>query len=400
MINQQILDYVKQQMQLGVSQEQIKNSLVANGWQASDVQEAFGTISSSTATISTNIPSAPSASYAGFWLRVAASLIDAFIFGLVSAVLVSIYSWFSADSAKPLLGITQLAVWVLYFPFMESRGGATFGKKLVGIRVQNANGETLSFGRSLARSFSKTISATIFMIGFVMVGFTEKKQGLHDIIAGCVVVKENNTNAGKIWAIIILIVVVCIGTLVMVGAKFLSVISGALSDSNVRISTSSEQNDSALIPLTTEEYDALFAEEISGLEDEEDYDGPSTYAGPALIAFDDFWGLNVAIPPITNLGSSRDYAWIELSSVISKDGQEILNSESPFEKDMFFKKLSLQTKTQPFEFLYDHRQISLVSGAKKSDIQTIKGTLFIKIPLDSKDSKKFYEQSYPFTITN
>jgi uncharacterized RDD family membrane protein YckC len=399
MINQQILDYVKQQMQQGVSQEQIKNSLVANGWQASDVQEAFSVLSGGIGTIPTSTPSAPSASYAGFWLRVAASLIDAFIFGLVSGVLVFVYSLFSSANTEVLLNITYLIVWTLYFPFMESRGGATFGKKLVGIRVLNANGEALSFGRSLARSFSKFISATIFMIGFIMVGFTEKKQGLHDIIAGCVVVKGDNTSAGKVWAIIILILVICVGTLVMAGAKFLSVITGMLSDSNIQ-STSTRQSDAMVIPMTTEEYDALFAEQITGLENEKDYKGPSTYAGPALITFDDFWGLNIAMPPITNLGSSRDYAWIELSSVTSKDGQEILNSESAFEKDMFFKKLNLQTKMQPFEFLYDHRQIHLVSGAKKSDIQTIKGTLFIKIPLDSKDSENFYEQSYPFTITN
>ncbi len=399
MINQQILDYVKQQMQQGVSQEQIKNSLVANGWQASDVQEAFSTLTSGTATIPTSTPSTPSASYAGFWLRVAAALIDAFIFGLVSGVLVFVYSLFSSANTEVLLNITYLIVWILYFPFMESRGGATFGKKLVGIRVLNANGEALSFGRSLARSFSKFISATIFMIGFIMVGFTEKKQGLHDIIAGCVVVKGDNTSAGKVWAIIIFILVICVGTLVMAGAKFLSVITGVLSNSNIQ-STSTGQSDAVVIPMTTEEYDALFAEQITGLENEKDYKGPSTYAGPALITFDDFWGLNIAMPPITNLGSSRDYAWIELSSVTSKDGQEILNSESAFEKDMFFKKLNLQTKMQPFEFLYDHRQIHLVSGAKKSDIQTIKGTLFIKIPLDSKDSENFYEQSYPFTITN
>lgn len=399
MINQQILDYVKQQMQIGVSQEQIKNSLVANGWQASDVQEAFSVLSGGTATILTNTPSAPSSSYAGFWLRVAASLIDAFILGLVSGVLVFVYSAFSSANTEILLNITYLIVWILYFPFMESRGGATFGKKLVGIKVLNANGETLSFGRSLARSFSKFISATVFMIGFIMVGFTEKKQGLHDIIAGCVVVKGDNANAGKIWAIIILIIVICVGTLVMVGAKFLSVITGALSNSNIQ-STSTRKSDTMVIPMTTEEYDAMFAEKITGLENEKDYKGPSTHAGPALIAFDDFWGLNIAMPPITNLGSSRDYAWIELSSVTSKDGREILNSESAFVKDMFFRKLNLQTKKQPFEFLYDHRQIHLMSGWKNSDIRTIKGTLFIKIPLDSKDSEKFYEQSYPFTITN
>lgn len=44
MINQQILNYIKQQMQQGVSQEQIKSSLAANGWQPQDIEEAFNNI--------------------------------------------------------------------------------------------------------------------------------------------------------------------------------------------------------------------------------------------------------------------------------------------------------------------------------------------------------------------
>ena len=48
MVNQQLLDYVKQQLQQGVSREQIKSSLMANGWQAQDIDEAFSTINTST----------------------------------------------------------------------------------------------------------------------------------------------------------------------------------------------------------------------------------------------------------------------------------------------------------------------------------------------------------------
>ena len=55
MINQQILDYIKQQVQQGVSREQIKSSLMTNGWQASDIEEGFNAIGSG----SSGIPLAP-----------------------------------------------------------------------------------------------------------------------------------------------------------------------------------------------------------------------------------------------------------------------------------------------------------------------------------------------------
>ena len=152
MINQQILDYIKQQIQQGVSREQIKSSLMTNGWQASDIEEGFNAIGSG----SSNIPLAPLAnvgptsnftnsatpiSYAGFWLRVAASLVDGFIVNLIFALLGFLYFWFFAknnpslsNSTSTVMGILYFIMWILYFPFMESRGGTTFGKKIVGIK--------------------------------------------------------------------------------------------------------------------------------------------------------------------------------------------------------------------------------------------------------------------------
>ena len=102
MINQQILDYIKQQVQQGVSREQIKSSLMTNGWSSSDIEEGFNAIGPG----SPGIPVAPVAnvgpmssfsnstmpiSYAGFWLRVAASLVDGFIVNLIFALLGFLY---------------------------------------------------------------------------------------------------------------------------------------------------------------------------------------------------------------------------------------------------------------------------------------------------------------------
>lgn len=79
----------------------------------------------------------------------------------------------------------------LYFALMESSAKrATIGKMLLGIVVTDLGGNRISFGRATARFWSKIISGLILYIGFIMAGFTEKKQGLHDIIAGTLVLKK------------------------------------------------------------------------------------------------------------------------------------------------------------------------------------------------------------------
>jgi uncharacterized RDD family membrane protein YckC len=74
----------------------------------------------------------------------------------------------------------------LYFAGMESSGRqATFGKSVMSLRVTNYDGQRISFGHATGRFFAKLISGLIpFGIGYLMAGFTEKKQALHDLIAG------------------------------------------------------------------------------------------------------------------------------------------------------------------------------------------------------------------------
>jgi uncharacterized RDD family membrane protein YckC len=67
---------------------------------------------------------------------------------------------------------------------------ATVGKKMFGLEVTGLAGQRISFARATGRHFAKNISLFALGIGFVMIGFTEKKQGLHDMIAGCFVVQK------------------------------------------------------------------------------------------------------------------------------------------------------------------------------------------------------------------
>lgn len=114
--------------------------------------------------------------YAGFWKRFIAYLIDVIIL-IIPLLLASII---------PFAGI--IVMW-LYFAVLESsESQATFGKRAMGIIVTDTDGRRISFGKATIRHFSKIISAIILLIGYLMIGFTKRKQGLHDMIAGTLVI--------------------------------------------------------------------------------------------------------------------------------------------------------------------------------------------------------------------
>jgi uncharacterized RDD family membrane protein YckC len=79
----------------------------------------------------------------------------------------------------------------LYFAFMEaSKYQGTLGKIVMGIKVTDQNGQRVSFSKALLRNLSKLISSLLLGIGYLMIIFDDKKQGLHDKIADTFVVKD------------------------------------------------------------------------------------------------------------------------------------------------------------------------------------------------------------------
>jgi len=137
--------------------------------------------------------------YAGFWKRFSAALIDGivttigcaiigFIFGFIFILSTGINDPDVLEFIGNILGI--FLVW-LYFSVMESSSSqGTFGKMAVGIKVTDLSGYRVSFGKATGRHFGKIISTIIFLIGFIMVAFTDKKQGLHDMMSGCLIVNK------------------------------------------------------------------------------------------------------------------------------------------------------------------------------------------------------------------
>jgi len=140
--------------------------------------------------------------YAGFWIRVVAAVID---FLLMFAALFPIRLLFGSlvtaigmNSQMPVHETLLVRRWVriaigvlLAFAYragMESSAfQATLGKLAVRLRVTDLEGKRISFGRAAGRYFAKFLSMLALGLGYVMVGFDEEKQGLHDRIAGTLV---------------------------------------------------------------------------------------------------------------------------------------------------------------------------------------------------------------------
>jgi uncharacterized RDD family membrane protein YckC len=167
-------------------------------------------------------PAAPDAPpYAGFWRRAGAFLVDAIIWlfvwnSILNVVALSFpgiikiaqnieaagggfhYKPTTDEAvllAKFFMVVMMISViWALVYDLIFLRRfSATPGKLLFGLRVEQADGEPLSFGRIVARTFAKLIAGlpTLF-IGFLIVAFDDQKRGLHDFFCKTRVVKKRD----------------------------------------------------------------------------------------------------------------------------------------------------------------------------------------------------------------
>jgi uncharacterized RDD family membrane protein YckC len=156
-----------------------------------------GYLASNVGTIEAAAYSGPVA-YGGFWRRFVAYIIDVIIVYIVSIAagfvigVVLGFARVNSDIIGVAGGVLGFAIGILYWAVQESsEAQATLGKRALGMRVTDLNGQRISFGRALGRTFAKWISAIIFCIGYIMAAFTERKQALHDMISGTLVVRPN-----------------------------------------------------------------------------------------------------------------------------------------------------------------------------------------------------------------
>ncbi|HEY1035325.1 MAG TPA: RDD family protein, partial [Pseudoxanthomonas sp.] len=143
--------------------------------------------------------------YAGFWKRVAASIIDAFAIGIPVGIVAAIVGGLlgfgssfagglsgAADVLNPGETITSYLLTAIAYAWFHSTAGltATPGKLAIGIKVVRTDGERISFLRGFARYWAYLLSGLLLAIGLIMAAFTARKQGLHDLICDTLVVDK------------------------------------------------------------------------------------------------------------------------------------------------------------------------------------------------------------------
>lgn len=134
--------------------------------------------------ISSDLFQAEPVIYAGFWERFGAAFID----GIILTVINVFIQLLVREAASTVL---SLIIGWLYSALQESGASqATIGKKALGLKVVNMEGERISFAQATGRHFGKIISAVIIFIGYLMMIWDEKKQTLHDKMANTLVVKQ------------------------------------------------------------------------------------------------------------------------------------------------------------------------------------------------------------------
>lgn len=186
--------------------------------------------------------------YAGFWKRVAAYFIDSLIVGMVGGVIAMVIGMVLGIGMAGLgsgdtMGAGFIAIQLLtnlisiglsaayYAGFHASSGKATLGKMAVGIKVVRSNGERITIARGIGRYFAAMLSGLILCIGYLMAAFTERKQGLHDMICDTLVVDRWAFTDHPEWqqrglGTVTIVILSLFGVLVVVGIVALLAVIG------------------------------------------------------------------------------------------------------------------------------------------------------------------------------
>jgi uncharacterized RDD family membrane protein YckC len=144
--------------------------------------------------LNVNYPSIPNGQYAGFWMRFWAYLADLIVIGSLNRILIhpvfkamdvsSPFAWMSIET------VFTTVIFYLYFVLMTKFLKQTIGKMIFGLRVVSLKEEKMTWATVLFREFIGRYIAKIAFIGYIIVGFLPKKQGLHDIFADTTVLFE------------------------------------------------------------------------------------------------------------------------------------------------------------------------------------------------------------------
>lgn len=120
---------------------------------------------------------------AGFWIRLAATVLDALLIGMV---ILFVLNRHAHDGLAPKMFIP---VWFTYHVVLWSWKSTTLGGIVLRLKVVRINGGPINFAVALVRSLAAFFSALVFCLGFFWVGWNRERQSWHDMIAGTVIVR-------------------------------------------------------------------------------------------------------------------------------------------------------------------------------------------------------------------
>ncbi|MCX6822487.1 MAG: RDD family protein [candidate division SR1 bacterium] len=358
--------------------------------------------------------------YAGFWRRVWANLVDSSIFYLVSFIVLLPFA-FRAPNQITLLQYILPVLFLLYVLLMESSSHqGTIGKILMGIKVSDSNGNRISFWRALGRNLAKIISAIPLMIGFMLAGWTSKKQALHDMIAGTFVKKERPAKTGLVLltifgpSILATIAVTYFATMLIMlfsgFGGFQTNITSTFDSSSITSSQGESVDERGVITrpgMTDADYEKALnvapSEIILAYNNTKTDVLPMAAAGPAIIEMDTY----------DNNFDEPDAPEIELKTYISinipnlyegprpkvvvnhlynKQGKDILDSN----RDEEINSLGTQRNGEN-KYYWMSQGVFLKKGLSidKKSISKLEGVITLSLPTSD---EKIFEKSYPFTI--
>ncbi len=137
---------------------------------------------------SKNLPDFPHSEikYASFWKRCVAFILDLIIILISTSIMIAA----SGEQPDTALGIFMLIMWIYHAVLESLPAQGSLGKMIMRIKVTDVDGNRIGIGKAIAHGFARYFSNFFFGLGYFMVFFTQKKQCLHDMAAGCIVVDK------------------------------------------------------------------------------------------------------------------------------------------------------------------------------------------------------------------
>lgn len=144
----------------------------------------------------------PIVSYAGFWRRLTSVLLDSVLLFFPAATmrvlvgLPALPDLLNATPTPPSAVAAEMLLDLLYVAvFVSSRRRATLGMQVMGLELTDLNGARIGFGRATLRWIAQILDLITLGIGYLIMLFTPRRQTLHDLVTGTVMVRAHHAES-------------------------------------------------------------------------------------------------------------------------------------------------------------------------------------------------------------